>query len=383
MQSRALKKIDLNYKRNRAQDNTDTLDELARSFDYESAAQEYWNPEEFSLLWGTPLWDQASAGERRVLNHLYWVAYYAQIISAEIATIYFNQTSAAALYSVDEFATTCRMLDMESFQERAHINSFRLVGERTEQELFGEPIFLYPMKTPYSETMIYQNTNALTRMMKSWLLKSFSLLSSSNVFIGCQYFTVRGLRTLNGKLVQHKLSQYYQNHPNKETAPIPAKISYHHFLDESYHFNSSTIISQDLVHLVPQPTPFEKWVVNQGVQGCQRDHFHFNSAVNGIFWYEPAMFDDVYKILRSKVFGMDHKAACQMMELCFGKENEGMQRSYQLHQEAALSYESYVADLDFLNEKSRSMTLMKSSTLENHLTTNRHALKRFLAKKAT
>ncbi len=36
----------------------------------------------FSLLYGTPLWEQADSGQRVKLNQLYWVAYYSQIISA-------------------------------------------------------------------------------------------------------------------------------------------------------------------------------------------------------------------------------------------------------------------------------------------------------------
>ena len=374
---KALKKINLNYKRNLTQDNTEELDQLAQAFCYDKAKDEYWNPPEYSLLWGSPLWDQASEAERLKLNHLYWVAYYAQIISAEIATIFFNQTSAASLYTVDEFANTCRMLDLESLQERSHINTFRTVGQATEQALFGDSLFMGPMKLPFSETMIYQNTDYFRRMVKNWMLKTYTLLSSGSVFIGCQYFTIRGLRTLNGKLIQHKLSQYFQNHPSQGDAPIPAKVSYHHFLDESYHFNSSTIISQDLVQLVKKPTTFEKWVVNMGVLGCQRDHYYFNSSVNGIFWYEPAMFQDVYRVLRSPVFAMNHPDAIEMMRQCFCKENQAMHKAHRLHKEAAQSYETYVADLEFLSPKARSMDLMKKSSIQQHLTRNLQAFSKF------
>ena len=374
---RPLSKINLNYKRNLKQDNTEALDELARNFDFQKDKDELWNPEELSFLWGTPLWDQASKAERIKLNQLYWVAYYAQIISAEIATIYFNQTSAAALYTIEEFATTCRMLDHESFQERAHISAFRTIASQTEKELLGKQIFTYPMKLPYSETMIYQNTDLFRKAMKSWLLKAFSLLSSSSVFIGCQYFTVRGLRTLNGKLVQHKLSQYYQNHEDKENAPTPSKISYHHFLDESYHFNSSTIISQELYRLVPKPSAFERLVINQGVAGCQRDHFYFNGTVNGIFWYEPAIFPDVYKVFRSPMFDMQHDEALDMMAKCYLRENAAMTAANDMHKEAADSYAQYVQNLEFLSAKTASMGLMKSSSLADHINRNRACFAKF------
>ena len=154
----------------------------------------------------------------------------------------------------------------------------------------------------------------------------------------------------------------------------------HHFLDESYHFNSSTIISQELIKLIPKPTAFEKFVVNQGVIGCQRDHYNFNSAVNGIFWYEPALFKDIYRILRSKAFAMNHGDAMEMMRLCFTEENQGMIKSQALHEEATDSYVAYVSELEFLNQKAKSMDIMKQSTLDKHLKSNRREFQIFEAK---
>src|SRR5262245_22392551 len=101
------RKLELNYRRNKTQDNTASIDSLAAAFRYEDCQHMYWNPERFSLLYGTPLWEQATATQRIILNQLYWVAYYAQIISAEIATIFFNQTSAAGLYALEDFRLVC------------------------------------------------------------------------------------------------------------------------------------------------------------------------------------------------------------------------------------------------------------------------------------
>ena len=63
--------------------------------------------------------------------------------------------------------------------------------------------------------MIFPDTNKLKDWWKSLQLRSFGLLSSGSAFIASQYFTVRGLRTLNGKMVQHKLSQFYAKHRTK------------------------------------------------------------------------------------------------------------------------------------------------------------------------
>lgn len=45
------RKIQLNYTRNKRLDHTQLLDEAAASFRYEDCKDEYWNPEEFSLLY--------------------------------------------------------------------------------------------------------------------------------------------------------------------------------------------------------------------------------------------------------------------------------------------------------------------------------------------
>ncbi len=201
------RKLQINYKRNKQQDCTELLDKATTDFKYDDCKNEYWNPEEFSLLFGTPLWLESSPSQRIILNQLYWVAYYSQIISAEIATIFFNQTSAAGLYAQEDFRLICDMLDLESSQERAHINAFKTISKEVELKLFGERIFSYPMRGPYTETMVFADTNFFKTKWKKLQLQAFGLISADNTFLACQYFTVRGVRTLNGKLVQHQAQQ--------------------------------------------------------------------------------------------------------------------------------------------------------------------------------
>jgi hypothetical protein len=374
------KKVALNYKRNKEQDNTDELDTLAKEFDYKTCKNEYWNPEEFSLMYGTRLWDEATKDQRTLLNHLYWVGYYSQIISAEIATIFLNQTSAAGLYGMEDFRIVCDTLDLESSQERAHINAFKEVSEQVEDAIFGERIFTYPMKNFATETMIFQDTNYLKEKWKKFQLHYFSYLSSSSAFIASQYLTVRGMRTLNGKIVQHQLSQYYQQHENKENCPIPAKISYHHFLDESYHFNSSTLIGHEVVKTLKRPTKFEKMIANMSIKGCQKDHFNFNCSVNGIFWYEPALFNTIYKVLNSTSFNLSKHEILTYMEQAFCTENNGVHSAYKTHTVARESYQQYLCDLDFLSKENRDVSLMKKSNISNYLSTNTREFKKFARK---
>jgi hypothetical protein len=373
------KKIHINYTRNKKQDHTALLDEAAAAFEYEACRDSYWHPPEFSLMWGTPIWDQASESQRLVLNHLYWVAYYSQIISAEIATIYFNQTSAAGLFAQEDFREVCDMLDLESAQERAHISAFKTVSNQVESELFGRRIFSYPMRGPFDETMIFQDTGWFRRKWKALQLAAFGLISANNTFLACQYFTVRGIRTLNGKLVQQKLSTDYRKNPDKESAPIPAAISHFHFMDESFHFNSSTILAHDVVRALPKPTAFESFVANLGLRGCQVDHFNFSTAVNGIFWYDPALYDKVYEVLLSPAFDLEPAEARALIRASFGEENEGVHASFATHQEALSAYRKYVEKVDYAWAVNRDMSVMAGQSIENYLATQRSSLERWAA----
>lgn len=368
------RRLEINYRRNQKQDHTQLLDQAGQAFSYEDCRDHYWNPEEFSLLYGTPLWEQASDHQRTVLNQLYWVAYYSQIISAEIATIFFNQTSAAALYAHEGFGTICNMLDLESSQERAHISAFRTVAEQTEQALLGKRLFSHATGGPFTETMIFADTTPFKRWWKQIQLQAFGLISASNSFLACQYFTVRGLRTLNGKLVQHQLSRDYQQQDN---APIPSKISFYHFMDESFHFNSSTLLSHEVIHCLPRPTRFEAWVANVGIRGCQQDHRQFSVAMNGIFWHDPALYVQVYELLRSHIFAMDDTEAQRMMQACFTQESDGLHRSYATHREATASYRVYLEPLDYVWSSNRAMAIMERASIEEYLHTQQRALTNF------
>ena len=368
------RKIQLNYQRNKSQDHTECLDLAAKAFRYEDCKDHYWQSENFSLLYGTPLWEQSTDAQRLVLNHLYWVAYYSQIISAEIATIFFNQTSAAGLYAHEGFRSICDMLDLESSQERAHINAFQTVARQVEDSLFERPLFSYQMRGPFVETMIFTDANRLQRWWKQWQLQAFGLLSAGNTFLACQYFTVRGLRTLNGKLVQHQLSQFYED----ESSPIPTQISHYHFMDESFHFNSSTLISQDVIRELPEPTAFETNVANLGIKGCQQDHRAFSVVINGIFWRDSALYEVVYRLLRSPLFSMTHKDAKSMMVQCFTQPSEGLHQSFQTHQEAMRAYRAYIDPLGYVWRSNREMSTMAAASIEHYLSAQRKALPRFL-----
>jgi len=379
---KTMKRIEIALKRSKELDQTQNMELSAKNFIYEECKDEMWNPEKFSLLYKTWIWEQSTPAQKIKLNQLFWIAYYSQIISAEIATIFFNQTSAAALYGIEDFKIVCDTLDLESTQERAHIHAFKTISEKFEYENFGERIFSYPMRTPFEKTMLYSDLNDFKKWLRKWQLQFFTGISANSPFVGCQYFTVRGLRTLNGKIVQHQLSRYYNEHGDKENAPIPSKVSYYHFIDESFHFNTSTVVGHDVINSLPTPTKLEMFIGNMALKGCQKDHYNFSTAINGIFWYDPALYQTIYKILRSKIFGMGHNDAMEAIRKSFCEESEGMLASYKTHRESVDSYKAYLQDFQYVNKENKELSLMASNSMEKHLNTNRKAFNTFRKKAA-
>ncbi len=370
-------KLSFNYKKNCEQDHTASIDKAASEFDYNACKDSYWNPENLSLMYGTPLWQEATQTQKVILNQLYWIAYYSQIISAEIATIYFNHITATGLYTLEDFRVICDTLDLETRQERAHINAFKTVSENVEWQLFGKRLFTYPMRGPFEQTMVFANTGPFTDFWRKLRLKAYSLISPQNAFLASQYLLIRGLRTLNGKLIQHKLAKDFMVMQNQENAPIPTKINYYHFMDESFHFNTSKIVGLEIIKCFEKPTSYEKWVVNRAIEGCQQDHFNFSIVVNGIFWYEPALFKTIYALLRSTVFGMKHFEALEMIRRCFTLENEAMHTSLEMHKVATESYKFFVSSLDYLNRTNREMAIMSKNNLALYLKQNKIKFNRF------
>lgn len=372
--TKTVRRLEVNLSRSKDQDHTATLDAASAAFRYEDCAGQWFHAPEDSLLHGTPLWDEADEAQRILLNQLYWVAYYSQIVSAEIATIFYNQTSAAGLYGVEGLRLVADTLDHESSQERAHIAAFRTVGEQVEKARFGERIFTWEMRGPFEPTMIYHDLSWFQQQQRRIELRTFGLVSAGNAFLASQYLTVRGLRTINGKMVQSRLSRYHSAADDREHHPIPSKISWWHFMDESFHFNSSSIIGLDVVRSLPAPTAFERWVADRAVTGCQHDHRRVSVTVRGLFWDDTRAMHDVYKVLRSRWFGMDDTTARRMLWRCYGEENQGMLDAHAVHATAQQNYARFIENLPWMSKVNREMSVMAGTTMAGTLARNRAAL---------
>lgn len=375
--AKTVRRLQMNYARNRQQDHTPTLDAAAAAFRYADCRDAYWQDPEDSLLHGTPLWDGATEAQRVLLNQLYWVAYYSQVVSAEVATIFFNQTSAAGLYGLPDFRLVADTLDLESSQERAHIAAFQRVSEEVEQTLFGERVFTWAMRGPFEPTMIFSDLSWFQQQLRRVQLRTLGLVSAGNAFIASQYLTVRGLRTLNGKMVQGRLSGWHTRSADKDANPLPSKISHWHFMDESFHFNSSAIIGLDVVRALPPPTAFERVVADEAVKGCQRDHGRVSVTVRGLFWDDTAAYGAIYKVLRSPHFGFDHAGAMDMLRRCYTEENDGQVSAHAVHEAAQASYARFIEPLPWMSKANREMSIMARTTLPGTLARNRAALEAF------
>ncbi|MEO0605326.1 MAG: P-aminobenzoate N-oxygenase AurF, partial [Myxococcota bacterium] len=256
-------------------------------------------------------------------------------------------------------------------------DAFKTVGEAVEAELFGERVFTYEMRGPFAQTVTFADTDRWRDRVRRMLLRTFGVLSAQNAFVGCQYFLVRGLRTLLGKIVQHRLASFVRTFDDPSQAPVPTQISEFHFQDESYHFNSSTILSHDVLKTLPTPTRGERFVMNRTIEGAQRDLRPYCVVGDGLNWHGPQTFDIVYRVLRSRLFAMDHREALEMMRHVYTEESDGLVQAQATHATAVASYRQYLDGIDYLTPANRDVRHASGLDLGGVLKQNRRALGRF------
>jgi hypothetical protein len=129
---------EINYRRNVESDYTERMTELDRAFDYERDRNHFWGDPELSLLYGTPLYEQATPAQKLALNHLYWATQYNQTAATEANTVLYNQVTTGVFEAIGGYDTLCQELNLETDQERHHIHAFHTVGYRTKKALLGQ-----------------------------------------------------------------------------------------------------------------------------------------------------------------------------------------------------------------------------------------------------
>ncbi|MEB3357147.1 MAG: hypothetical protein VKK04_10495 [Synechococcales bacterium] len=136
-----IKITEINYRRNAESDFTEKIQELDRAFDYERDRNYWWSEPELSLLYGTPLYAEATQTQRQALNHLYWATQYNQTAATEANAVLYNQVTAGVFAAMGGYDILCEELDLETAQERHHIHAFHNIGYRTKKALLGQSGF--------------------------------------------------------------------------------------------------------------------------------------------------------------------------------------------------------------------------------------------------
>lgn len=137
------------FKNNTASNYTEQIEDLDRTFTYHANQNFYWGPQELSLLYGTPLYDQASEEQKRSLNHLYWVTQYNQTAATEANAILYNQVTEGVFSAVGGYDILCDELSLETDQEHHHIHAFHSVGHATRKALLGHAKVFHAGSKPF------------------------------------------------------------------------------------------------------------------------------------------------------------------------------------------------------------------------------------------
>lgn len=136
----------VNYKRNADSDYTEKIEALDSDFDYERDRHHLWGDPALSILYGTPLYDQASESQRLALNHLYWATQYNQTAATEANAVLYNQVTADVFSAVGGYDSLCEELTLETQQERHHIHAFHNIGYKTKKALLGASGFSHSIR---------------------------------------------------------------------------------------------------------------------------------------------------------------------------------------------------------------------------------------------
>ena len=419
-----VKITEINYQRNIDSDYTEKIEDLDKNFNYSSNSNHYWSEPELSLLYGTPLYDEASPSQKKALNHLYWATQYNQTAATEANAVLYNQVTAGVFSNFSEYETLCQELDLETAQERHHIHAFHMIGYKTKRALLGQTAFNASIQgkshkkgedsrlglaqrqgqlftfnwqsSPLSalqdsafrlvtnkvllkshahcysqylreldnkgESIPAQTTGLLGQLAPKPMLKFFTLNCGSSPFLACLFYVTRFMANMLIKNYEYRYSQYYRELEKKgEFIPAPLAVSHYHMLDEAFHTTTSQLIALDLYKDFKKPTAYEKFVANLTIWRAQ------SIGLSGLSGGMPAIFrsDDsfmlsFYRLLQSPVFNMSAPEALQWMQKCLCQEHEGFHVTMKYHQRLLVDMRRLLDPIDYLWPVNREMRLMAS-----------------------
>ncbi len=223
-----LKITEINYRRNTESDYTEKIEELDKNFDYNSNSNHYWGEPELSLLYGTPLYEEASSSQKKALNHLYWVTQYNQTAATEANAVLYNQVTAGVFGAIGGYETLCQELDLETAQERHHIHAFHMIGYKTKKALLGETGFNASIQgklnrglAPRVRSHVSKGQGSLQHQERSQFFTNWQNLPLSE-------FQDSTVRFLTNKVLLKNPEQYYSPYLkdlDDKGEPIPAQTT--------------------------------------------------------------------------------------------------------------------------------------------------------------
>lgn len=434
-----IKLNEINYRRNVDSDYTEKIEELDKHFDYSSNSNDYWSEPELSLLYGTPLYEQASPSQKRSLNHLYWATQYNQTAATEANAVLYNQVTAGVFGAIGGYDTLCQELDLETEQERHHIHAFHMMGYKTKKALLGKTAFnasiqgksykkndspsgaglgqffafnwqssplsafqdsalrfitnevtLKKQSQYYSqylrelenkgEPIPAQTTGLLGHLAPRPFLQFFTLNCGTSPFLACLFYVTRFMANMLIKNYEYRYSQYYRDLERKgEFIPAPLAVSHYHMLDEAFHTTTSQLIAQDLYKDFPKPTAYEKFLANLTIYRSQKVALSgLSSGIPAIFRSDADFMLSFYKLLQSPVFDMSAQESLQWLEKCMCQEHEGFHVTLRYHQRLLAELRRLFDPIDYLWPVNRDMRLMASGgSIEKAIQNNIKAFEQF------
>lgn len=400
---RCFRTIEATYSNNIDSDYTEKISELSRNFHYADNKEHGWTLPDQSLLYGTPLYAEASRTQQLALNHLGWAASYIKTANTECTALDYNPVTADVLEQMGGYDTLAKEIQMETEQEVVHIRAFRKIGLTTMVSLIDRSsldelakwrpqttlattfqlnmakklaIRLTDTKQASHYAEKIKNKEKNLRVFKSPMggllgnaMGSFTPLhslygfgcGSGSLFMACQFYTLRMMANLKLKSIEHPIAKYAkQLENNHQFVPAPTAISRYHFLDEAFHTTISQLLGKDLYQEFEDPNLYENLIANFVIYMMQRSSFGSVSAVIPDSSSRDGLdnFALVYYLLRSPVFKFSHLSAKQWMRRCFCEEHDGFHQSVRNRAQLLKSLKRFSSEVSYLWPINRDMTVM-------------------------
>lgn len=422
---------------NKKSDYTEKLEALGKAFKYEDNADCYWSAPEHSLLYGTPLYQEATETQKLALNHLLWAGNYTFTAVSETSACTYNPVTAGVFQTFAEYQELAQELDLETQQEVVHIRTFQRIAYKTKVGLFGREALgnshyqktakkrLLPLGMPKLTDPSRVKAKLCDQLDQglAWLARVTSPRDSSHYsdyllqleakdkgiptvangifgrplprpwlrylvhhwgrspFMACQYYA---MRYMANALLKNSEFPYYKHYRQLARSggaiPTPTAVSYYHLLDEAFHTTISRVLGREAYRDFPAPTPYEVWISNISVYLIQRNLFGGLSAVYP--WrYAPddwEMMSFFYKLLTQTPFSLSPQEALHWLEQCLCYEHEGLHYSLKGHQEFLSNLCQVFSGMEYLWPVNREMSAIAAGgSIERALKHNRRTFAQF------